>query len=67
MYSVSYEFWAMGESSFRHALFQVVSGNYLTTGFVSADFYGNVDTFLTVFFFRIIFLGGSAGSLTAGR
>ena len=53
-----------GESSFRHALFQVVSV-ITTTGFVSADF-TQWTPFLTVFFFGLFFLGGSAGSTSGG-
>lgn len=53
-----------GESSFRHALFQVVSV-ITTTGFVSADF-TQWTPFLTVFFFGLFFLGGSAGSTAGG-
>ena len=52
------------ESSFRHGLFQVVSV-VTTTGFVSAD-YTLWAPFLTVFFFGIFFLGGSAGSTAGG-
>jgi trk system potassium uptake protein TrkH len=52
------------ESSFRHALFQVVSV-ITTTGFVSADF-TQWTPFLTVFFFGLFFLGGSAGSTAGG-
>ncbi|WP_149277360.1 TrkH family potassium uptake protein [Pareuzebyella sediminis] len=53
-----------GESSFRHALFQVISV-ITTTGFVTADF-TNWTPFLTVFFFGLMFLGGSAGSTSGG-
>lgn len=49
-----------GESAFRHALFQVLA-IVTTTGFVSAD-YTLWTSFLTVFFFGLMFLGGSAGS-----
>ena len=52
------------ESSFRHALFQVVSV-ITTTGFVTADF-TSWTPFLTVFFFGLFFLGGSAGSTAGG-
>jgi len=52
------------ESSFRHALFQIVSV-ITTTGFVSADF-TQWTPFLTVFFFGLFFLGGSAGSTAGG-
>lgn len=54
----------MAESSFRHALFQVVAV-ITTTGFVTADFTGWTP-FLTVFFFGLMFLGGSAGSTAGG-
>ncbi|MEM7380360.1 MAG: potassium transporter TrkG [Bacteroidota bacterium] len=54
----------VGESSFRHALFQVVAV-VTTTGFVTADFTGWTP-FLTVFFFGLMFLGGSAGSTAGG-
>ena len=53
-----------GESSFRHALFQIVSV-ITTTGFVSADF-TQWTPFLTIFFFGLFFLGGSAGSTAGG-
>lgn len=52
------------ESAFRHSLFQVVSV-ITTTGFVSADF-TNWTPFLTVFFFGLMFVGGSAGSTAGG-
>lgn len=53
-----------GESAFRHALFQVVAV-VTTTGFVSADFTAWTP-FLTVFFFGLMFCGGSAGSTAGG-
>ena len=53
-----------GESAFRHALFQVMS-IVTTTGFVTAD-YTLWTPFLVVFFFGIMFLGGSAGSTSGG-
>ncbi len=53
-----------GESAFRHALFQVVAV-VTTTGFVTADF-TDWTPFLTVFFFGLMFLGGSAGSTAGG-
>lgn len=56
--------WGKGESAFRHALFQVVSV-VTTTGFVTADF-TSWTPFLTVFFFGLMFLGGSAGSTSGG-
>ncbi|WP_112378733.1 TrkH family potassium uptake protein [Flagellimonas maritima] len=52
------------ESSFRHALFQVIAV-ITTTGFVTADFTGWTP-FLTIFFFGLMFLGGSAGSTSGG-
>lgn len=52
------------ESGIRHALFQVLAV-ITTTGFVTADF--TVWTpFLTVMFFGLMFLGGSAGSTAGG-
>ncbi|MGD1945607.1 MAG: TrkH family potassium uptake protein [Croceivirga sp.] len=54
----------MGESAFRHALFQVMA-IVTTTGFVTADF-TNWTPFLTVFFFGLMFLGGCAGSTSGG-
>ena len=53
-----------GESAFRHSLFQVLA-IITTTGFVSAD-YTLWTPFLTVFFFGMMFLGGSAGSTSGG-
>ncbi len=52
------------EASFRHALFQVIA-IVTTTGFVTAD-YTLWTSFLVVFFFGIMFLGGSAGSTAGG-
>ncbi|MGB1268282.1 MAG: TrkH family potassium uptake protein [Flavobacteriaceae bacterium] len=52
------------ESSFRHAIFQVVSV-VTTTGFVTADF-SSWTPFLSVFFFGLMFVGGSAGSTSGG-
>lgn len=52
------------ESAFRHALFQVVAV-VTTTGFVTADF-TSWTPFLTIFFFGLMFLGGSAGSTSGG-
>ena len=52
------------ESSFRHALFQVVSV-ITTTGYVSADF-SSWTPFLTILFFILMFVGGSAGSTSGG-
>lgn len=56
--------WGKAESVFRHALFQIISV-ITTTGFVSAD-YTLWTPFLMVFFFGIMFLGGSAGSTSGG-
>ncbi|MFD0799246.1 TrkH family potassium uptake protein [Maribacter chungangensis] len=52
------------ESAFRHALFQVIAV-VTTTGFVSADF-TQWTPFLTIFFFGLFFVGGSAGSTSGG-
>ncbi|NNC61050.1 MAG: TrkH family potassium uptake protein, partial [Eudoraea sp.] len=52
------------ESSFRHGLFQVVAV-ITTTGFVTADFTAWTP-FVTVFFFGLMFIGGSAGSTAGG-
>lgn len=52
------------ESSFRHAMFQIISV-ITTTGFVTADFTA-WTSFLTIFFFGLFFLGGSAGSTSGG-
>jgi trk/ktr system potassium uptake protein len=52
------------ESAFRHGLFQVLS-ILTTTGFVTAD-YTLWAPFLGVFFFGLMFLGGSAGSTAGG-
>ncbi|MEC3907123.1 potassium transporter TrkG [Tamlana sp. 2201CG12-4] len=56
--------WGEAESAFRHALFQVLA-IVTTTGFVSAD-YTLWAPFLVVFFFGLMFLGGSAGSTSGG-
>lgn len=56
--------WGAGESAFRHALFQVLAV-VTTTGFVTADFTAWTP-FLTVFFFGLMFAGGSAGSTSGG-
>ena len=56
--------WGVGEGSFRHALFQVVA-ILTTTGFVTADF-TLWSPLLVVFFFGLMFLGGSAGSTSGG-
>ena len=52
------------ESSFRHALFSVIS-IVTTTGFVSADF-TKWSYFVTAVFFALFFVGGSAGSTSGG-
>lgn len=56
--------WGAGESAFRHGLFQVLAV-ITTTGFVTADFTAWTP-FLTVIFFGLMFLGGSAGSTAGG-
>ncbi|MCM8569041.1 TrkH family potassium uptake protein [Gramella jeungdoensis] len=52
------------ESAFRHSLFQVLAV-ITTTGFVTAD-YTMWTPFLTILFFGLFFLGGSAGSTAGG-
>ncbi len=52
------------EQAFRDSLFQVVS-LVTTTGFVSAD-YTQWANFLTIVFFVLLFVGGSAGSTAGG-
>ncbi|MBT8324981.1 MAG: TrkH family potassium uptake protein [Winogradskyella sp.] len=52
------------ESAIRHGLFQVLAV-VTTTGFVTAD-YTMWTPFLMVFFFGLMFLGGSAGSTSGG-
>ncbi len=52
------------ESAIRHGLFQVLA-ILTTTGFVTADF-TLWTPFLLVFFFGLMFLGGSAGSTAGG-
>ena len=56
--------WGEAESAIRHAFFQVVA-IITTTGFVTADF-TLWTPFLMVFFFGLMFLGGSAGSTAGG-
>ncbi|QYA24155.1 TrkH family potassium uptake protein [Gramella sp. MT6] len=56
--------WGEGESAFRHSLFQVLT-IITTTGFVSAD-YTMWTPFLTILYFGLFFLGGSAGSTAGG-
>ncbi len=58
------QIWGKAEASFRHGLFQVLT-IVTTTGFISAD-YTLWSPFLVVFFFGIMFLGGSAGSTAGG-
>ncbi|MEM7548048.1 MAG: potassium transporter TrkG [Bacteroidota bacterium] len=52
------------EKSFRDSLFQVISV-LTTTGYVTAD-YTSWAPLLTVIFFLLMFLGGSAGSTAGG-
>lgn len=52
------------ENAIRHSLFQVLA-IITTTGFVTAD-YTLWTPFLTMFFFGLMFLGGSAGSTAGG-
>lgn len=52
------------ESSVRHAFFQVLAV-VTTTGFVTSDF-TLWTPFLTILFFGLFFLGGSAGSTSGG-
>lgn len=56
--------WGQAESAFRHGLFQVLTV-VTTTGFITAD-YTLWTPFLVVFFFGLMFLGGSAGSTSGG-
>ncbi len=56
--------WGEAESAFRHSLFQVLT-IVTTTGFISAD-YTLWTPFLSVLFFGLMFLGGSAGSTAGG-
>lgn len=56
--------WGEGESAFRHSLFQVLA-IITTTGFVTAD-YTLWTPFLTILYFGLFFLGGSAGSTAGG-
>ena len=56
--------WGEFESTVRHSLFQVIA-IVTTTGFVSAD-YTIWSPFLTMVFFGLMFLGGSAGSTAGG-
>ena len=52
------------EGAIRHALFQVIAV-VTTTGFVTADF-SAWTPFLTLLFFALMFMGGSAGSTSGG-
>lgn len=52
------------ESAIRHALFQVLAV-ITTTGFVTAD-YTLWTPFVSIIFFGLMFLGGSAGSTSGG-
>lgn len=56
--------WGEAESAVRHSFFQVLAV-ITTTGFVSAD-YTMWTPFLTIMFFGLFFLGGSAGSTAGG-
>ncbi|MCT8340715.1 TrkH family potassium uptake protein [Flavobacteriaceae bacterium TK19130] len=56
--------WGEFESAIRHGLFQVLA-IVTTTGFATAD-YTMWTPFLTIFFFGLMFLGGSAGSTAGG-
>jgi len=56
--------WGRFESSMRHGFFQVAA-IITTTGFVSAD-YTIWTPLLTVFFFGLMFVGGSSGSTAGG-
>ncbi|WP_034261264.1 TrkH family potassium uptake protein [Altibacter lentus] len=56
--------WGAFESAVRHGLFQVLA-IVTTTGFVTAD-YTLWTPFLTIFFFGLMFLGGSSGSTAGG-
>ena len=56
--------WGPMESAFRHAFFQVTAV-VTTTGFVTADFTAWTPL-LTLVFFGLMFLGGSAGSTSGG-
>lgn len=56
--------WGPAESAIRHAGFQVLAV-VTTTGFVTADFTA-WTSLLTIFFFGLMFLGGSSGSTSGG-
>jgi len=55
---------SVSEKAFREAIFQVVS-IVTTTGFISAD-YTAWSPFITLIFFLLLFIGGSAGSTSGG-
>lgn len=52
------------EATFRHALFQVIAV-LTTTGFITSDYTAWLP-FVSIFFFGLFFLGGSAGSTAGG-
>jgi len=56
--------WGKVESSLRHSIFQVIA-IITTTGFVTSD-YTSWNSFMTIFFFGLMFIGGSAGSTSGG-
>lgn len=56
--------WAFREKQFRDALFQVIAV-MTTTGFVTEDF-SDWGSFMMVFFFSLMFVGGSSGSTSGG-
>ncbi|QNJ96902.1 TrkH family potassium uptake protein [Constantimarinum furrinae] len=56
--------WGELESAIRHGLFQVLA-IVTTTGFATAD-YTVWAPILTIFFFGLMFLGGSSGSTAGG-
>ncbi len=56
--------WGELESAIRHSFFQVLA-IITTTGFVTAD-YTMWTPFLTIMFFGLFFVGGSAGSTSGG-
>ncbi len=56
--------WGEFESAVRHSFFQVLA-IITTTGFVTAD-YTLWTPFLTIMFFGLFFVGGSAGSTSGG-
>ena len=56
--------WGANEAAFRHSLFSVLAV-ITTTGFVTADFTAWTPL-ITILFFGMFFLGGSAGSTSGG-